>query len=178
MEREDYFSLFGLPRAHGIDLALLEAAYEKLSFECHPDFLANAPAEEKLRAQHLSARINQGYRVLNSEPARAAYLLGLLASGRELDTQALPRNFLQQMFELQEEADEADGAEETPASAALRAKLSAQLAERMEDIHATRARLFTELGAAPTLEALNAIQANLNSERYLQRLRDRLGKPE
>ena len=57
----------------------LEAAYERLTLAHHPDFFAGRPQAERQEAERQSAAVNEGYRTLSSEPARAAYLLRLLA---------------------------------------------------------------------------------------------------
>ena len=100
---ETYFHLFGLIPSYEIDLEALDAAYERLSLEHHPDFFANAGPEEKARSERMSAELNEGYRVLRSEAERSTHLLELLRAEQELDSNQLPGGFLQEMFALQEE---------------------------------------------------------------------------
>jgi molecular chaperone HscB len=170
----DYFRLFGLPRAYEIDRAALDAAYRKLSFALHPDLQAASAPEAKRRSERLSADINEGYRILSSESARAAYLLRLLAGSARLDTRRLPPGFLQEMFRLQERIDElgADGPESE------RRAIRDDVEARMHAAVAERARLFQEALARPEHdedpEPFQAIQSNLNQETYLQRLLERL----
>jgi len=166
---EDYFALFGLPRSHQVDLERLDAAYEQLSFETHPDFLVTAPEEERRVAQRISARINEAYRTLHSELERSVYLLQLLADKQTLDPQALPPGFLAQVFELQEQVDEVEAASQGDTSA-----LRQEFHDRLARVRQERAALFEAAAQAATPETLNAIQANLNSERYLQRLLTRV----
>jgi Fe-S protein assembly co-chaperone HscB len=167
MTSVDHFARFGLSASYAVDAKALDQAYERLSFELHPDFLANASPEEKQRAQQASAELNEAYRVLRSEPERAAYLLGLLAAGRKLNMEALPANFLQEMFLLQEEVEEATGA----AADAIRA----QVETRHRDTLAERARLFEQaVTSSAAADGLQAIQSNLNQEKYLLRLLARL----
>jgi molecular chaperone HscB len=180
---QNHFARFGLPLRYLVDLAALERAYTQLSFELHPDFLATAPAEERQRAQQAAAELNEGYTTLRNEPERAAYLLALLVAqardagrlpvGHKLDSEALPEGFLQEMFLLQEEVDDAAGND--AAGAALRE----QVAARHRDTLAARAALFeraaASLAAATQAAAdLQAIQSNLNQEKYLLRLLERL----
>lgn len=172
----DYFKLFGLPRAYSIDLQALDQAYEKLSFALHPDFQAalhtGSGSAGNGEPQRLAAEINEGYRTLRAEGARGAYLLGLLAAGRELDKRQLPPGFLQQMFVLQEQVDELGEDAEPEARRPLREAVQARLRETL----AERARLFGAAGDPPTSDALQAIQSNLNQGKYLQRLLERLGE--
>lgn len=192
----DFFTLFALPRAYSLDKTALEEAYERLSLECHPDFLMGAADEEKNQAQRLSARINEGYRVLSSPTERADYLLSLLANGQTkggqaLNKQALPDGFLQEMFLLQEAVDALDEGNAASGDDSARADTLRQTTQRLETLQAERAALFsllntkTQPGEVNTnednnqrngrhQETLQAIQANLNSERYLNRLLERL----
>jgi len=166
----NYFEIFGLPPAYEIDLTALEAAYERLTLEHHPDFFSTAGKPEQAHAQRMSAEVNEGYRVLRSEGRRSAYLLKLLANGQDLNTRQLPEGFLQEMFFLQEELDELgdDGDAET------RATLKSQVDARVQQALEERKALFAQTREQATAEVLQAIQTNLNCEQYLRRLLERL----
>ena len=171
----NYFQLFGLPVTHQMDQQRLDAEYEKLSLETHPDFFTQAPPEEQQEAHRRSAQVNEGYRILGNESRRAAYLLGLLVQqaegGVELNQTALPDGFLQEMFFLQEELEEFDPAADPHHTE----KLRAQFRERLESVATERGQLFTEALREVRQETLQAIQTNLNCEKYLLRLMERLG---
>ena len=166
----NFFQLFNLPVVHGIDLVQLEAEYQRLSLETHPDFFSTAPTEEQQEALRQSAEVNEGYRILRSEPARAAYLLALLAQATELDTTALPAGFLEEMFFLQEELDDLESNNDQKRMA----ELKSQITERLALVGSSRAALFQDALVNKTQAGLQAIQSNLNCEKYLQRLMARL----
>jgi molecular chaperone HscB len=173
----DYFQLFGLPRQYALDLKALDAAYEKLSFALHPDFqqaldTSESGAPGAVQVQRLAADINAGYRTLRDPASRGAYLLGLLAAGREFDKRQLPPGFLRQMFLLQEEVDELGDDAAADAKRPLRESVGARLKETLSE----RERLFEVLGTAPLADALQAIQSNLDQEKYLHRLLERLAE--
>lgn len=173
----DHFARFGLPRRLEVDRQALERAYQRESFRLHPDLLAAAPPEERQHAQQAAADLNEAYRILADDTERAAYLLGLLVAeaqgagrfppGATLNTEALPPGFLQEMFGLQEAVDEAGTA---AAQAALQAPVMARRAATL----AERSRLFDQAAAAGDAGILQAIQSNLNQEKYLLRLLERL----
>jgi molecular chaperone HscB len=168
----DHFARFGLPRRYAVDRKALDGAYERLSFEQHPDLLAAAPPERQQAAQHGSAALNEAYRVLCNESERGAYLLGLLAGGRKLNLEALPEGFLKAMFMLQEEIEELD-----PADTKGRASLKTDVEEKLILVLGERAALFAQVDGRPAgadLEVLQRVQSNLNEERYLRRLLERL----
>ncbi len=166
----DYFELFGLPQSYEIDLAALDAAYEKLSLEHHPDFFATAGEANQAQAERTAAQLNEGYRVLRCGAERAAYLLNQLRKERELDNTRLPDGFLQEMFMLQEEVDELGGEAEEQEKAPLRAQTEA----RMEAVRGERAGLFAVAESDALPKVLQDIQTNLNCGKYLRRLLDRL----
>ena len=165
-----YFELFGLPQTYQIDLSALDAAYERLSLEHHPDFFSTAGEAEMEQAQRISADLNEGYRVLRGEGERAAYLLELLSAGQELDSTRLPDGYLQQMFVLQEEVDElGDEAAKRP--------LKEQVEARLSTVRNETAGLFARAGNnAPQVlqDVLQDIRTHLNCGKYLERLLARL----
>lgn len=173
-ETKDFFALFGLRRSIEIDREALEAAYEKLTLEHHPDFFATAPDAERQEAEKISARVNEGYRALIDEEHRAAYLLGLLANGRPLDGQRLPEGFLQEMFMVSEEVEELDAGAQPERAAGL----TGEIQRRMDATRESRNRLFDGVaGVAGAAEdsLLQNIQQHLNCERYFRRLLNTLG---
>jgi molecular chaperone HscB len=168
----DHFARFGLPRSYPVDRKALDAAYERLSFALHPDLLANAGDDEKQAAQQASAELNEGYKIISSESERAAYLLRLLSGDAKLNTEALPDGFLQAMFMLQEEVDDLD-----PDNVTRRAEVKADVETRMHQVQENRAALFALTEKNPKgvdEDLLQGIQSNLNEERYLRRLLERL----
>jgi molecular chaperone HscB len=178
MTSVDHFARFGLPRAIAVDRKALDRAYERQSFRLHPDLLAAAPESEQQQAQQAAADLNEAYRTLASDPERAAYLLGLLiadarasgrlAAGAKLNTEALPDGFLQEMFLLQEEVDDVGARGDPAALSHLRSQVESRQAATLRE----RTQLF-DAGAVD----LQAIQSNLNQERYLVRLLERLANP-
>ena len=168
----DHFARFGLPRRYPVDRKALDAAYERQSFQLHPDLLTGAGDAEKAAAQQASADLNEAYRVLTSDAERAGYLLGLLSGGRKLNTEALPEGFLQAMFMLQEEAEDLD-----PANTERRKEVREDVEERMQRVLENRDALFALTEKDPRAvdaNLLQGIQSNLNEERYLRRLLERL----
>jgi molecular chaperone HscB len=171
MTGENYFDIFGFSLSYRIELAELEAAYERLTLEHHPDFFMTAGEAEKAHSQRMSAEVNEGYRVLRSDGRRSEYLLRLLSGEHKLDTNRLPDGFLQEMFFLQEEVDELG--EETDSAAGK--ALKQQVEQRMSGLLEERKRLFAEAEHNGRESVLQDIQTNLNCEKYLRRLLERLG---
>ncbi|HMM55585.1 MAG TPA: Fe-S protein assembly co-chaperone HscB [Candidatus Desulfobacillus sp.] len=105
---QDYFALFGLPRAYRLDAARLDQAYRDLQGRVHPDRHAHLPESEQRLSMERATRVNEAYRTLKQPLARAGYLLQLagVADDRESNT-AMPADFLMEQLEWREAVAEA-----------------------------------------------------------------------
>ena len=100
----DYFEVFGLPRALGIDLAALEKTFHLLSRKYHPDYFTTAPPAEKTQAVRMTALLNDAYRTLRHPVRRVEYLLSLY--GFKSDGSKVPQSVLMEVFEINEQLEE------------------------------------------------------------------------
>ena len=188
MLKQDYFSVFRLPRKLAIDTAELQRRFYALAREHHPDFHQAAPPEELARVEATSALVNTAYRTLRDPIARVDYLVRL-EEGRETkegaaDNPKAGPALLQEMFEIQEALAEAR-AETT--SGTLDDATRGTLAGKREGL---RARLRDEDGrlsgplsarwdaAAPAERAavLAAFKEALATRAYLRTVIDDLGE--
>ncbi len=161
----------GLPRCFEIDLGKLESLYQRLTLEMHPDFFVTATQDQKQLSEKYSVMLNTAYSTLREPASRATYLLSLLARGRNLQTDKLPEGFLQEMFFFQESLDEIL---ESDDQSALR-KMNEDLQKRHILIASNYATLFKKFETSPeNTEILQQLQTQLNTERYLRRLLDRI----
>ena len=167
----NHFEVMGLPRCFKIDLGELENLYQSLTLEMHPDFFETAPEEQKQLSEKYSVMLNAAYSTLREPATRAAYLLSLLARGKNLQIDKLPEGFLHEMFIFQESLDEI--LESDDQSALL--KMNEDLQKRHILIESDYATLFKKLETSPeSTEILQKLQTQLNIERYLRRLLDRI----
>jgi molecular chaperone HscB len=100
----NYFEVFGLPRALGIDLKDLEKRFHQLSRQHHPDYFATAPAQEKEQALRMTSLLNDAYRTLRNSADRVEYLLTL--EGFKPDGSKVPKSLLMEVFEINEQIEE------------------------------------------------------------------------
>ena len=167
----NHFEVMGLPRSFEIDSGELENIYQRLTLEMHPDFFEAAPQEQKQLSEKYSVMLNSAYSTLREPASRATYLLSLFVRGKNLQTDKLPEGFLQEMFFFQESLDEIL---ESDDQSALR-KMNEDLQKRHIFIESNYATLFKKLEASPeSIEILQQLQTQLNTERYLRRLLDRI----
>ena len=167
----DHFNVMGMPHCFEIDSEELENLYQRLTLEMHPDFFGAAPEEQKRLSEKSSVMLNAAYSTLREPASRAGYLLSLFAKGKNLQTDKLPEGFLQDMFIFQESLDEILEAGEQSALC----KMNEELQDRYNFIESNYASLFKTLETSPeNTEILQQLQTQLNTERYLRRLLDRI----
>lgn len=121
---ESYFALLGVPEAVDIDQRVLDANYRAKSLERHPDRVRSADPQARRKAVQDTATLNDAYRVLRDDTARAIYLLK--SNGIDIDAEgdariALPANLLAEMMERREAMEAAKESAEPAAVAALAA---------------------------------------------------------
>ena len=167
----DHFEVMGMPHCFEIDSEELENLYQRLTLEMHPDFFGAAPEEQKRLSEKSSVMLNAAYSTLREPASRAGYLLSLFAKGKNLHTDTLPEGFLQDMFIFQELLDEI--LESSDQSALC--KMNEDLQDRYNFIESNYASLFKKLeSSTENTEILQQLQTQLNTERYLRRLLDRI----
>lgn len=170
--KPNYFEIFGLSYSYELDLEELEESYQKLASELHPDYYLTASANEKRQSQESSALLNKAFVALQAPDSRAQYLLSLLAHGQKLDERRLPDGLLQEMFFLQESLEEELDAD--PKSANV-AKIEQDVKERQDQSNHEIAHDFARYSdEKEKVHLLQDIQTHLNTNKYLQRLLDRI----
>ena len=167
----DHFEVMGLPHCFEIDSVELENRYQRLTLEMHPDFFGAAPEQQKCLSEKSSVMLNAAYSSLREPTSRARYLLSLFAREKKLQTDALPEGFLQEMFTLQESLDEMlESCDQSDLC-----KMNEDLQNRYASIESNFAALFKKFETSPeNTEILQQLQTQLNAERYLRRLLDRI----
>jgi molecular chaperone HscB len=105
---DDFYTLFGLPRAYAVDAARLDARYREIQSQVHPDKHAHLSDAEKRTAMQWASRANEGYQTLKQPLERARYLLHLAGHDAEVETNtAMPAAFLMAQMELREAVSDA-----------------------------------------------------------------------
>jgi len=167
----DHFEVMGLPHCFEIDSEELEDLYQRLTLEMHPDFFGGASYEQKILSEKSSVMLNAAYSTLSEPVSRARYLLSLFPEGKKLQTDELPEGFLNEMFSIQESLDEML---ESGNQSALD-EMNKDLHKRHNFIESNFASLFKKFEpSSENTEILQQLHTQLNTERYLRRLLDRL----
>ena len=165
-EDPDPFEAFGLVAAFRVDPEELRRRMLRFSRLTHPDFFANAGAEELERAERASAILNAAHSVLADDAARADWLIGSLGGPDENEERAMPREFLLEVLEWNELLEEARSSDAITGErlANLRSELEVRRSAALESV----GRLLEPLPAegAP---ALREARREVNVVRYVDR---------
>ena len=168
--KPNFFEALGLPPNYVQNSQQVETKYQRLLGEIHPDFYAHLQTWEKRQSLESTSILNNAFKTLQNPLSRAEYLLSLLAQSSELNSRALPPQFLEEVFELQEKLDELL-AQESQSQELL--QLERDFQARLEQSYQQIENLFSEMPKAPTVAQLQTIQTQLNASRYIQRLAER-----
>ncbi|WP_153799728.1 Fe-S protein assembly co-chaperone HscB [Foetidibacter luteolus] len=103
----NYFELFGMPVTLNPDKALLKKNFYELSRQFHPDFFVAATPERQAEALDKSSQVNKGYKLLQNPDEVIKYVLQLKGLLQEEERYELPKEFLMEMLELNEQLMEA-----------------------------------------------------------------------
>ncbi len=126
--RQDFFSLFGLPRQQGLDTDRLDALYRDIQSQVHPDRHAHLADSDKRLAMQWSTHVNEAYQTLKDPLNRARYLLQLAGHDVRLETNtAMPTAFLMEQMELREAVAAAKDAGDADALDVLHRRLKKDL---------------------------------------------------
>ncbi len=133
--RQDFFSLFGLPRQQGIDADRLDALYRDIQARVHPDKHAHLADSDKRMAMQWATHVNEAYETLKDPLKRARYLLHLAGHDVRLETNtAMPTAFLMAQMELRESVAEAKDAGDVDALDALLLRLKKEVKAEFDNL--------------------------------------------
>lgn len=169
----NYFEVFGLPKVLNLDLKALEKTFHELSRKYHPDYFTTAPAEERQSALQMTATLNDAYRTLRHPVRRVEHLLQI--EGFKPDGSKVPKSFLMEIFEINEQLDEVRaGSASKEQIAALRQDIG-QRAAAFESQLQLAAREWDALSASGTSEVqrkqqLSRLTEILSESSYIRNL--------
>lgn len=158
----DPFAVLGLPAAYELDEDELERRYRDLQKALHPDRHAGAPPEERRIALSRAVEVNEAYRTLRDDLARARALLALRGHAQDEKKQPADPAFLMEIMERREALSDARAARDLGRVRTLAGAVRAE-AER------ARARLAKRFAAEARPEEIAEELAKL---RYYRRFLD------
>ncbi|MGB0952376.1 MAG: Fe-S protein assembly co-chaperone HscB [Planctomycetota bacterium] len=168
----DPYLILKLPRGFDLDDCVLRGALIKASLQWHPDRFALASEEERLEAEVHMAELNEAHAMLADPLQRAETLLALsgFPMGDGTDQTSSPE-FLMEMMELKEDAENALQSQDSMRIAKLRDRIQEDLQQRIVGLTAAF-RSWQEADFCPG--PLTPLRALLTEAVYLKRTLDGL----
>lgn len=164
----DPFATLGLPRRYELDRAALEARYRELQRALHPDKYAGSSATERRLSLSKAVEVNEAYRILRDDLARAEALFAQHSRGMDVKAPDADPAFLMEMMEQREALGEAKQAKDLDAVR----KLSRRITSVRDETAARLSAAFAELPAQPDERALLPIAACIGRLKYFRRFLD------
>lgn len=166
--RQDYFTLFGLPRRQDLDAGQLEVKYRDVQARVHPDRHVHLSGGEQRLAMQWATQVNAAYQTLKNPLRRARYLLELAGHAVHLETNtAMPLEFLEAQMELREAVADAKAAGDVDG-------LDARHRQLQKTIRAELGALQAVLDAHEYERAGELVRQLMFQEKLLQEIDDAL----
>jgi molecular chaperone HscB len=169
----NYFEVFDLPKILGIDPGMLEKKFHELSRKFHPDYFTTGSTEDQQKALTMTSLLNDAYRTLRHPVRRVEYLLEL--EGFKSDGSKVPKSFLMEMFEINEQVEEVKSGSASPEQiAAVRSDIenrTARFETQIEQASAEWDRLVSSHASDLELKAqLSKLTEILSASSYIRNL--------
>ncbi len=105
----NHFELFNLEISFQLDQAQLSSNYQKLQSEYHPDRFIESDDQSKRIAMQATTHINEAYKALKDDQARARYMLELQGVRFDVEKDTTQdMDFLMAQMSLREQIDDVD----------------------------------------------------------------------
>lgn len=167
------FALLGLPERFDLSPSAVQKAYLARASRVHPD----REGLQEGGAGEQAAELNAARATLMDPEKRARALLALLGAGGRVDGVAVPPAVLMDMLERREELEAALNKGDAEAITTL-----AQWARARREAHVSKlTELFAQARALANDQrgsVLQAIQSELNAQRYIEQMLLRLAQAE
>src|ERR1700687_3073832 len=141
-EKADYFQVFGLPRRLVIDVEALQKRYYELQRRVHPDRYQTAAPPARQASLRNTATLNCAYSMLRDPVDRGLYWLALHGESLGTNTNRVPPELADLVFEVQEKLEEFRTAQRGNGAAAL---LAADVRDAHMALLERRATLLEQL---------------------------------
>jgi len=109
----NYFEIFELPFQLKVDKAGLPKKYFELSRKYHPDYFANETSDKQAEVLEISAQLNKAFKTFQNEDETIKYALQLKGLLEEEEKYELPKEFLMEVLEINEQLMDLGEAPET-----------------------------------------------------------------
>jgi molecular chaperone HscB len=101
----NYFELYDIPVSFRPDQQLLKQKFYELSRKYHPDFFSNASEEDQAEVLERSSAVNKAFKVFSNPDETIKYVLQQKGLLEEEEKYQLPRAFLMEVMQLNEQLE-------------------------------------------------------------------------
>ena len=99
----NYFELFDIPISLYVDKDSIRSKFYELSRKYHPDFFSQSSEEEQSEVLEKSALLNKAFKVFNDASETIKYALQLKGLLEEDEKYQLPKDFLMDVMDVNEQ---------------------------------------------------------------------------
>ena len=99
----NYFELFDIPISLYVDKGSIRSKFYELSRKYHPDFYSQSSEEEQSEVLEKSALLNKAFKMFNDAGETIKYVLQLKGLLEEDEKYQLPKNFLMDVMDVNEQ---------------------------------------------------------------------------
>ncbi len=164
----NYFELFDMAPTLRIDQSELRKKYLALSRKFHPDYFAQGSTADLDMALEKTAMVNKAFKTFGNQYSTIKYLLQEKGLLEEEEKYNLPQNFLMEMMDLNEAAEEASGEQ-------LVNETKNAIAQTEKDLYGVVAEILENYkDGVTTREELLQVKDYYFKKKYLLRLRSLL----
>ena len=167
----NYFELYELPVSFSVDEIQLKKKYLELSKKYHPDFFVNETEEKQNEILQLATRNTNAFNTLSDFDKRMKYVLELKNILHEGENYELPKEFLFDMMEVNEELMELESENNETKIKNFNSKISS-----LQESFLSEVKPVLENKAENSSADLLRVKEYFFKRKYLLRIQERINK--
>ena len=164
----NYFELFDIPVQLKVNAAALSKKFFELSRKYHPDYFARDNGAAQAEALERSAMLNKAWKTFQNQEATIKYVLQWKGLLEEEEKYELPRDFLMEVLELNDQLMELEDQSAIDGLQSAVAKLEKEIYEPVQEI----VEHYQE--GVTSEEELLQVKEYYYKKKYLDRIRRQL----
>lgn len=166
----NYFEFYDIPMSFAPDITVVKKKYYFFSKKYHPDFYTQDSVEKQMEALEFSSLNNKAFNTLRDGQKCMKYVLDEMGVLGEEGTETVPRDFLLNMMEINEDLMEAKMSGDDFQRMEVQVKLDGIEKNEVELVKTLLSKTANDLNN----DELEEIKAFYLKQQYLKRLRNQL----
>lgn len=167
----NYFELFEIPVQLKVDKTTLPRKFFELSKKFHPDYFVNENEEKQAESLEKSALLNRAFKTFQNTEETIKYVLQLKGLLEEEEKYELPKDFLMEVLEINEQLMDVQMDED----AELKNKLKSAISNLQSEIYEPVKEMVEHYQEGITTEKeLLQVKEYYYKKKYLYRIQQQL----